>query len=415
MLREISLKNFKCFREQVRIPLNAINLLTGINGRGKSTVLQALLLMRQSPEHSRTTRQIIFNGSCVELGSFDDVRNSAVSRTEAIELAFRFQRNDNYADLHYSLKGNPQDDMVADIDDLIVEGQFLDESFAFNAKLSMELLELPISSEPWHNLLPAIWFPKPQYEDTSKVEVSENQFVRDVVNFTQIHYISADRIGPRDYYLKQSFAEFPNVGQRGEYTANVLSKKKEDLVYELLRLPSDATHTVLDQTAAWLNQIFGGGKVNVQPLKANIVLMQLNSENSLELYRPVNVGFGYSYALPIIVSGLIAQAGEMLIVENPEAHLHPYAQAQIARFLAAVSACGVQVLVESHSEHILNGLRIAVLDKVINVNDLNVLYFQRDSTCPVLEIPVLENGAIEEWPDGFFDQTDKDFARLFGF
>lgn len=60
------------------------------------------------------------------------------------------------------------------------------------------------------------------------------------------------------------------------------------------------------------------------------------------------------------------------------------------------------MLVESHSEHILNGLRIAVLDNIINVNDLKVLYFQRDEASPVLEIPVLENRAIEDWPDGFF-------------
>lgn len=410
MLTKISLKNFKCFREQVQIPLSTINLLTGINGRGKSTILQALLLMRQSPEHSRTTRQIIFNGSCVELGSFDDVRNSDISRTETIELTFRFQRDDDYADVHYFLMENHQDDMVADIDDLLVTGQFSKEDFSYGIPLAIGEESTNLEKDTFDTLLPYT------YRAFQSIGTSNVLgFISDIVSFTKIHYTSADRIGPRDYYPKQSFAEFPNVGRRGEYTANVLSKKKDDLVYEPLRLTQGATHTVLDQTAAWLDQIFGGGKVNVRPLEANIVLMQLNSENSRQLYRPVNVGFGYSYALPIIVSGLIAQAGEVLIVENPEAHLHPYAQAQIARFLALVSVCGVQVLVESHSEHILNGLRIAILDNIIKVPDLKVLYFQHDPILSVLEIPVHENGAIEDWPEGFFDQTDKDFARLFGF
>jgi predicted ATPase len=242
------------------------------------------------------------------------------------------------------------------------------------------------------------------------------EFIYENINFTTTHYISADRIGPQDYYPKQSFAEFPNVGRQGEYTANMLSKKRNDTVYEALCLETGATHTVLDQTEAWLEKIFDGGKIDVRPIdEANLVVMEMNSERTQHLYKPTNIGFGYSYALPIIVSGLIAQKGERLIIENPEAHLHPYAQSQITKFLAKVSACGVQIFIESHSEHILNALRIAVLDKIITTEDLNILYFDRNETNQVTKIPVQEDGAIEEWPVGFFDQTDKDFERLFGF
>jgi len=97
----------------------------------------------------------------------------------------------------------------------------------------------------------------------------------------------------------------------------------------------------------------------------------------------------------------------MLIVENPEAHLHPYAQSQIAKFLAQVSKNGVQVFVESHSDHILNGLRVAVLDKIITADDLNILYFQRNADLDIVKIPIESNGAVTHWPPGFFDQTDK--------
>jgi predicted ATPase len=141
--------------------------------------------------------------------------------------------------------------------------------------------------------------------------------------------------------------------------------------------------------------------------------MTLNSQRNIHSYRPVNVGFGYSYALPIIVSGLVAKPGERLIVENPEAHLHPYAQSQLIKFLAKVSATGVQVFIESHSDHVLNAMRIAVLDKVIEHGNLNVLYFDRSASQRVEQIPVKEDGSIEYWPVGFFDQTDKDFERLF--
>ncbi len=406
MLTEIRLKNFKCFRDRITIPVGNINLFTGINGRGKSTALQALLLMRQSPEHSRTTSQIVFNGSCVKLGNFDDIRNSEVSRSEAIELMFRFQEDVDYVNLHYFFKANDEDDMVADIEKLIGNGNISNREFTFSIAKYNDSYTLHDNGhtceQVWYNLL-------------SDKETTSLSFTAKIADFTNIHYISADRIGPQDYYAKQSFTEFPNVGRRGEYTANVLSKKKDDVVNKQLCLDTGETFTVLDQTTAWLSEIFDGGKINIKPLEANIVLMELSSEDSLSLYKPVNVGFGYSYALPIIVSGLVAQSGEMLIVENPEAHLHPYAQSQITKFLAKVSTCGVQVFIESHSEHILNGLRIAVLDEIISTDDLNILYFDRDTNNLIIKtIPVHDDGSIEDWPSGFFDQTDKDFERLFG-
>lgn len=408
MLSEIRLKNFKCFKNLVKIPIGNINLFTGINGRGKSTILQALLLMRQSPEHSRTTSQLVFNGNCVELGNFDDVRNSLVSRNEPIELMFRFEQNGDYLDLHYFFVENAEDEMVADIEKLIGKGKIDDNEFDFLVENENGSYVMHCNGEDyehsWYNLL---------INDESKG--GDLNFIQKRDEFTRIHYISADRIGPQDYYAKQSFSEFPNVGRRGEYTANVLSKKKNDLVYEKLCLDTGETRTVLDQTTAWISKIFNGGKINIKPLEANIVLMELNSEDSLNLYKPVNVGFGYSYALPIIVSGLIAQEGEILIVENPEAHLHPYAQSQIARFLATLSACGVQVFIESHSDHILNGLRIAILDEIITPKNLNILYFQRDIDNHIIEISVGDDGSIENWPSGFFDQTDQDYKRLFGF
>jgi predicted ATPase len=144
-------------------------------------------------------------------------------------------------------------------------------------------------------------------------------------------------------------------------------------------------------------------------------LMTLRSdENPTRGYKPINVGFGYSYALPIIVSGLIAQPGDILIVENPEAHLHPYAQSQLVKFLARVSAGGVQVFVETHSDHILNGVRLAVVDKILAPQNTNILFFATGETVSITQIPIDEEGRIENWPERFFDQLDKDFERLFG-
>ena len=121
MITEIKLKNFKCFKEETAFPLSKINLLTGVNGRGKSTLLQSLLLMRQTIEHNPNSEQIIFNGSCVRLGAFDDVKNSENSRDESIEMSFKvFNDFTQSVDIKYLLVENLDNDRVSNIEEFSI-------------------------------------------------------------------------------------------------------------------------------------------------------------------------------------------------------------------------------------------------------------------------------------------------------
>jgi predicted ATPase len=127
--------------------------------------------------------------------------------------------------------------------------------------------------------------------------------------------------------------------------------------------------------------------------------------------RPANVGFGISYALPIVVAGLTSAEDGILVVENPESHLHPGGQSAIGRFLARIAGGGTQVVVETHSDHVLNGIRVAAArDKVIAPNNLIIQYF---SGAPdVASLGIDESGSISEWPPGFFDQAEEDLTAL---
>ena len=134
-----------------------------------------------------------------------------------------------------------------------------------------------------------------------------------------------------------------------------------------------------------------------------------------EWTRPTNMGFGVSYALPIIVAGLLIENGGLLIVENPEAHLHPAAQSRIGAFLARVAGDGVQVFVETHSDHVLNGIRRAVAqDALVPADQVLVHFFQDggDDVAPVVPLALTQTGQLSAWPPGFFDQTQKDLAVL---
>jgi predicted ATPase len=410
MIIEISLQNFKIFKDKTTFPLRQLNLLTGVNGGGKSTLLQSLLLMRQSIEHDERTTNIIFNGSCVELGTFMDVKNLETPRKEAIVFEFKVSLNQSNkkweGEIKYILNPSKLEDALAtSIAKIIIKKPESNES---------QINPITDANIILNNLTPIRIL---EYEYDANMFYTDTYNTYDnAINFHKIHYIAADRIGPKPYYEKTTLGKFPNVGPRGEHTANILYRFEDELVNDKLYLGKDAK-TLMQQTEEWLKKILGGAKLELKGKEREHTVLNLlfNTEDSEGRYRPSNVGFGYTYILPIVVSGLIAKSGEILIVENPEAHLHPKAQSELTKFLALVASCGVQVFIESHSEHVLNAIRVATLQKEINIknDEVSVLYFQNDKKEPFVHLEIDEKGKIDNWVDGFFDQQELDLGEIF--
>jgi len=128
-------------------------------------------------------------------------------------------------------------------------------------------------------------------------------------------------------------------------------------------------------------------------------------------YRATNVGFGVTYILPILVAILTSKPGALVLLENPEAHLHPKGQAKMGELFALAASCGVQIVVETHSDHVLNGIRLAVHDGKLNKNDVQLHYFQRiekegQAMSEVVSPRIDRNGRIDRWPEGFFDEWE---------
>ncbi|KAA6319158.1 hypothetical protein EZS27_030916 [termite gut metagenome] len=187
-----------------------------------------------------------------------------------------------------------------------------------------------------------------------------------------------------------------------------------DNVNDILYRGKDAK-SIFQQTIEWLGYILDGAKIDIKgrDKESSVLYMLLNNKNNSYAYKPANVGFGYSYVLPLIVTGLIAKPEEIIIIENPEAHLHPKAQSRITEFFAKVASCGIQIFIESHSEHILNGLRISALktEIAIDTNDISIHYFNEKFGSEQLVMD--EKAKITNWPYGFFDQQETDLAEIF--
>jgi predicted ATPase len=149
---------------------------------------------------------------------------------------------------------------------------------------------------------------------------------------------------------------------------------------------------------------------------ANAVTLGVRTSLETGFLRPVHCGFGITQVLPIIVAALSATKGSIFLIENPEVHLHPAGQALMGQFLADVSRSGVQVIVETHSDHILNGVRRSVRSERIPAEGVTIHFFrQRTPEAVQVLSPTLDSsGSIDFWPQGFFDQFDKDVDYFAG-
>jgi len=176
------------------------------------------------------------------------------------------------------------------------------------------------------------------------------------------------------------------------------------------------------QIEAWFQHLSPGVRIHSDLLKGTDLASIRFSYSSgtigqiSEERRPGNVGFGLTYSLPIITSLLAAPPGSLLLLENPEAHLHPRGQAALGGLMVKCANDGVQIIVETHSDHILNGIRIASKNSGVDPFDsIRICNFTRDADSgdSYIETPrVLLNGELTAWPDGFFDEWEKSLEEL---
>jgi predicted ATPase len=374
MLERIHLENFKASRD-VDIRLAPLTILAGLNSSGKSSLLQAIGALRQSYEPNGRSDGLSLSGDLVQLGKYGDL-----------------------------LTEDAEGDVVAVT---ITEGGI---SNRWVVSGSSDANQLQFSEAPSS---PPRFLTSPYFQ-----------------------FLQANRIIPRTLYPQapQRARESGFLGPGGEYTADFLGMAATQLVAKVRTFPRVGlglkeelfskvapTDCLLDQVAGWLQQLSPGVRLTINPLGGtDEVLLQYSyagrlREGTSNFYRPTNVGFGLTYSLPIVVSCLAAPKGALLLLENPEAHLHPQGQGAQGELMARCASDGVQVIVETHSDHLLNGVRLAVKRKLIKNTDVVLHFFSRSvetGEAFVQSPAVLESGRLSNWPGGFFDQWDKDVDAL---
>jgi predicted ATPase len=226
----------------------------------------------------------------------------------------------------------------------------------------------------------------------------------------RIRYLGPLRDDPRTLYALPPTPEDPDVGIRGEYTATVLQCHAADLVdcpvpgdaaFGCVRLPlgEAVTRWLVHMGLVEEVETTDKGKIGTE-----VSLRVADVSMPLDL---TNVGVGVSQVLPSIVAGLLAPSGTVLLLEQPELHLHPKVQSILADFLLGLAHNGRQCIVESHSEYLVNRLRRRIVEAPGDrVKRLIQLYFveRTNGASEFRSVEPNEYGAIPDWPRGFFDQ-----------
>ena len=364
MIVEAKVSGFKRFTNE-KFKFAPLTVLTGLNGSGKTTLIQTLLLTHEaSTSRSETLR---LNGPFgMELGTAEDVLNW-----------------DSPGPICVSLESD---------DSSTSEWQF----------------EVPSEDAMYLNVVK-----KPT---NPPIALSGNPRM-----FT---YLSAERLGPRSVAETSPLSKIEiEVGINGEYCAHVLSILGGDILKD-----SQSSHPLYKEgpprlikyeVEQWLSEIARPIEISGSRLEGSTAAELKFRAPGSTWVRSTNMGFGVTYALPIVLAGVIAKRDSLIVVENPEAHLHPAGQSRMGVFLAWLAGRGVQVLVETHSDHVLNGVRRGIAElSYLDSEDAIVHWFggfeadDDDDDVKVHSLRISQAGSVSDWPRGFFDQYQLDVASL---
>lgn len=368
MLNYLSLENFKSIKDE-SFEFRSLNVFTGFNGMGKSSALQSLLLLRQSRDkHMLPNVGLSLVGEYVKIGVGKDLLYTGAEEERIkIEAYWNKSSVELYFDYHES----------SDMQPIITELHSIEGS-----------------------------------------PFQESLFI------SNFQYLSAERISPKSVYDVSEFAvnQKRSLGIKGEYTAHFLSQHGDkNLFIDQLQHPQAQSPKLIDNLNAWMSDITPGVKIITKLIpeinQASLHYQFASATEYTNEFRPENTGFGLTYVLPVATALLCSKPGDLIIIENPESHLHPSGQSLIGKLIALVSENGVQVAIETHSDHIINGIRAAVKNKDLASDNVIIYFLSRDldsvEHCTNVEkIEINQNGKIDYWPEGFFDEWDKSLNIL---
>ncbi len=433
MLKKIHIENFKSLKN-VDVPCAGLNLLMGINGAGKSSFVQVLRLLDIAADHIEALLQKIcaedFGGGV----EFKDIQYSYGTQSPTISVSFGDDKGG-----HYELERVLDDD---DVDERpgIIDLHHPEYIKTLTAYLDMWELEarrdngIDVSQEEIRNAQ--------ENGERASAEVQERILLDEhaaVDVYKRLwhgaRFVDSFRQKPVDIREGGTYNRIPFIFFDDSHDSRDIRKfasEGQNTIEFLYKISQtvEGSHLIEDVNKC-LDWVSPGARLDIEEKRVGtheyyVTTFDYGVNGDRRLFKPQNVGFGLNDILPVLVTLLTAKKGSIIVIENPEAHLHPRGQAEIGKLIAETASRGVQVFIETHSDHVINGIRVAVKKGVLKPSDVNIAFFERkehdvvddegkesrEIFTTVRDIKVDENGSLSEYPEDFMDEWNNQLMRL---
>lgn len=422
MLTHLKLDNFKIWRSTGPLRLAPLTLLLGTNSSGKSSLIQSLLLIRQTVKSDDPNLDLNLGNpdndsskpDSVTLGQFQDVlcRSASTSPgTPANQFGIEFrwaEQPDGTDSSLFSARYRKGHDNSAELDMLRLGKD--KQGFTVIRKKT-GIYQLSLANQ--HRSLGQSADFRPErsftFSDATLHKLgAQAEAIKDIGpelidELSRIIYLGpVRRLAQRDYIWSGRMPA--HIGDDGAKAIDVLIAS--GVVHKRqtkagLSISGDAL--LFEQAMYWLKTMGLADGLAIKQLGRS-ARFELQIVNHNEASNLKDVGVGVSQVLPVIVAALFAEPNHIVIIEEPESHLHPLAQSQLAELFATISQeRGVQFIIETHSEHLLTRLQRRVAEQSIQPEALAMYFVERDGTkAKINALKLDEYGDISNWPPNFF-------------
>ena len=422
-LQDIRLTNFKCFEDTASLNFGKLTLLTGANSTGKSSLMYGILGVLQSRNFPL---ELSPNGGYVQMGNFLEMVFKHDSH-KAIGFSLTLVDSDTRNQLHIATSwqsnqvGNPilksceckGDFYSFRIDTNDEAGQTLSLDIAplkSKKKWNMEeLLKYASSKSPSDGDL--IEYLKYTTQETHIKDVTIDSFsdnTKAEIKYPLLFVLQETMAFVKRYNAKVNYISSYRQPAQRIYTEEPVSSGKiatsgEGFINELLKWKDDK-HDKFSEFVEGMKSIGLLSEVEPSRLGSGQFKIGVKVHEGDEMVNLWDVGFGISQTMPIIIGDVELGEGSTLYVSQPEVHLHPRAQAKFGDYLVKQTNDGKRYVIESHSEYLMNRLRLSIVRGTLAEDDVKVYYMsQKEGKTSIDEIKFRKSGQIEGAPQDFFD------------
>lgn len=445
MLQELQIKNFKAWADSGKIRLAPLTIFCGNNSSGKSSIAQFLLMLKQTIESSDRKRVLHLGDkdSLVDLGTFKEMIFEH-KEDNKIEFNFTFDTSEdititdvttpNSVDTYSKLKfeasvvfeKNKNKITVDNLKYTLLNGKEMSFGLSSSGLESKYVLKaenyatIRQKGRAWQLPQPGNFFGFPD----EAVEYFQNtRFLNDlslsiIKLFKSIHYVGPLRDNPlRSYNFSGEIP--PNVGINGEIAVNALLAAKDRILSKGLWQRQESFESLI---ARWLKDMGLIYEFKVTPIaegrKEHEVTLKIHKDSPSVLIT--DVGFGISQILPVLVQCFYVAPKSTIIFEQPEIHLHPSVQSHLGDLFIETTKSRengkdreIQIIVESHSEHLIRRIQRRIAEGIINPIDVAIYFIdQEKGQAKLHELQIDLFGNVTNWPDDFFGNEIEDLAAM---